>query len=295
MCYLLGNDFLPHIPSLDISNKGIEYLMDNYGQTSEELFIETSSINYLLEEDRISVNNKFLIKFVTNLAAKEDETLIEHYHQKKRRMVCDGDEYEKEIFRIENLQFRIDDPIKLGYDNREEWRKRYYKHYWDVEESELEEFSKKLVKHYLMGLKWVTEYYFKECASWTWYYPFDHPPFISDIAKYINQFDVNQIKWSINKPLLPFVQLLCVLPQQSAYLLPKSLQKLMLNTNSSLSYLYPIEFKQDLINKSKYWMAIPELPPLNITLVNYIFNKYKNELLKEELLRNSEGKVISKV
>ena len=30
ICYLLGNDFLPHLPSLDISNNGLDYLIDTY-------------------------------------------------------------------------------------------------------------------------------------------------------------------------------------------------------------------------------------------------------------------------
>ena len=50
----------------------------------------------------------------------------------------------------------------------------------------------------------------------------------------------------------------------------------MINTNSSLAYLYPLEFEQDFINKNKYWMAIPNLPPLDIELVRHIYNKYKD-------------------
>jgi 5'-3' exonuclease len=44
------------------------------------------------------------------------------------------------------------------------YRKRYYKHYFDIDNDiELEEISEKLVKEYLIGLKWVTSYYFVDC------------------------------------------------------------------------------------------------------------------------------------
>jgi 5'-3' exonuclease len=60
----------------------------------------------------------------------------------------------------------------------------------------------------------------------------------------------------------------------------------MLDSKSSLTYLYPNEFEQCFLNKKKYWMGIPILPPLDIKLIKYIFNKYKDELTEEEKNRN---------
>ena len=118
-----------------------------------------------------------------------------------------------------------------------------------------------------MGLKWVTLYYFDECPSWDWYYPYDYPPFISDISKYLESANISKIKFTKGTPLKPFMQLLSVLPPHSSNLLPKSLQHLMLSSNSPIIYLYPREFIQDFINKKRYWMGIPKLPPLDIDMV----------------------------
>jgi 5'-3' exonuclease len=60
----------------------------------------------------------------------------------------------------------------------------------------------------------------------------------------------------------------------------------MLDNRSQLSYMYPYEFKQEFINKHKYWMGIPSLPPLDLKLLNYMYNKYKDELTPEEKDRN---------
>ena len=294
MCYFLGNDFLPHIPSLDIHQNGIESLIISYSETVNELILEKNKINYLLNGKKElqgktlnKINMDFLERFINKLTLLEEGILREHWAHKKKMFSCTGDNYEKEVFKIENLQFKINDPIQLGSDNLEEWRKRYYKYYWNVESNELEEFSKKLVIHYLIGIKWVTMYYFDTCPSWNWYYPFDYPPFITDISKYLSDSNLNKIKFEKGTPLKPFMQLLAVLPPQSSNLIPNSLRKLMTDPRSSLGYLYPCEFDQDFINKKRYWMGIPKLPPLDIDLIKHIFNKYEDELNLEEKKRNS--------
>jgi len=285
MCYLLGNDFLPHIPSLNIHNSGIENLIINYSKTIKQLILENNKVIYLIDD--LDINHTFLLKFIINLSIEEDTLLTNNFYEKKRKFYCNGDAYDKEIFKIDNLQFKIKDPILLGSDNSEEWRKRYYKHYWNVDENEIEEFSEKLVYHYLMGIKWITYYYFDKCPSWNWYYPFDYPPFISDIAKYLPKINLEQIKFKLGSPLKPYMQLLSVLPPQSNYLLPQSLRKLVLNPNSSLISLYPIKFEQDFINKHRYWAAIPILPPIDIKLIKDKFYKYKDELTPDEIRRNT--------
>lgn len=298
MCYFLGNDFLPHIPSLDIHQDGIESLIISWAETVNELVLEKNQIEYLLNDTKAlkgktlsKVNNDFLNRFISKLGLQEEGILRENFAKGKKRMSCDGDEYEKEVFRIENLQFKIVDPIQLGSDNMDAWRQRYYQHYWGVSKEEIEEFSKKLVTHYLIGVKWVTMYYFDTCPSWEWYYPFDHPPFISDIAKYLDQINMNKMKFDLGEPLKPYMQLLAVLPPQSSFLLPNNLGKLMTNPKSSLIYMYPQEFEQDFINKKRYWMAIPKLPPLDIKQITHSYFKYKDELKKEELERNEIKKV----
>ena len=290
MCYFLGNDFLPHIPSLDIHKSGIENLIVSYADTMTELFMAKKQIYYLLD-DKIKSQNKinitFLTLFINKLALLENDILIEHFNAKRRFFRSDGDAYEKEVAMVENVQFKVNDPIQSGSGAPEHWRKRYYKHYWGVGDDELEEFSQNIVRHYLMGLKWVTLYYFDECPSWDWYYPYDYPPFISDISKYLDSANISKIKFKKGTPLKPFMQLLSVLPPQSNNLLPKSLQHLMVSSNSPIIYLYPREFIQDFINKKRYWMGIPKLPPLDIDMVKKTFNKYKNKLTIEENSRNT--------
>jgi len=284
ICYLLGNDFLPHLPSLDISKNGLDYLIEYYVEC-----LMDSKFKYIIDRNKEEIINQDVFdNLMSKLAEDEDSIITENYNNKRRRYRSQSkDEYEKEIHKIENLMFKIDDPVKLGSDNSELWEKRYYKHYFHVE-SNYEDFLKEMCKHYLIGLKWVTLYYFDKCASWNWYFPYDHPPFLKQISNYCKIFKFKNIKFELGKPLKPYVQLMCVLPPQSSFLLPKKLRKPMTNPNSSLAHLYPTDFKQDFIGKSRYWMGIPHLPQLEIELVNRTFKKYEKIMDKKELFNNRE-------
>ena len=55
LCYLLGNDFLPHILALDIARNGIECVISKYCETF------TDKQNYILSSD-----TKVLIKILLN-------------------------------------------------------------------------------------------------------------------------------------------------------------------------------------------------------------------------------------
>jgi len=286
ICYLLGNDFLPHIPSLDIYNNGIDYLLKIYVD-----ILENNDFNYLINKNSDEkINQEFFNKFIYKISLDEEAILKKNYASKKRRFKCQStDLYDIEMHKIENLQFRIEDPVQLGKDSMEEWRNRYYKHYYELEPEEIDDFSKEMVKHFLNGLKWVTEYYFDKCPAWRWYYPYDIPPFITDIHNF--KINFKEFNFKLEEPLSQFEQLLCVLPPQSSYLLPLSLRKIMLNNNSSVRYLYPTSFELDFLNKKKYWMTIPKLPDLDITSIQKIFKKYSYKITDFDKKLNSKQKV----
>ncbi len=286
ICYLMGNDFLPHIVSLDIYENAIDTLL--------ECYIDTIGIEnkYIIDrDDKNYINNDIFYTFLIKLASLEEQTIVEARGKKKHNPYCLSTEpYDMEIHRIENMMFKIKDPIMIGDGNMVEWRERYYNYYYNVQTDELDDFSNKMVYHYMIGLKWITMYYFDKCPSWDWYYPFDHAPFINDMIR--TKFKFNTIKFTKDKPVSPFEQLLIVLPKESSYLLPKELQKIMTNPNGSASHLYPTKFELDMIGKKKYWMCIPLLPNLEINLIKKLFEKYSKILPENMRELNSIGQNI---
>jgi len=276
ICYLTGNDFLPHLPSLDIYNGAIDTLIDMYIKV-----IEGNVGQYIVNTiGKCDINTNMFYDFITLLANIEEHSIKIKYTKKKYSPPCvSTDPYEIEIHRIENMKFKIIDPIMMGSDTMDEWRKRYYSHHFQVKPDEIDRYNKTMILNYMKGLKWVTSYYFDKCPEWDWYYMYDHPPFLIDIVK--NRYDFKDINFTLGEPMTPFEQLLTVLPKQSSYLLPECLRKIMLNNNSSISHLYPSNFELDMIGKSKYWMVQPILPEMEINLIKQMFMKYMKNLTNE--------------
>jgi 5'-3' exonuclease len=291
ICYFLGNDFLPHIPSIDIKcydkkcENGLDLLLQAYANTFDNLDEYLISID---SENMISYNVVFLQMFVEYLASFEDEFFKNMYNSKKHFRKCDSeDAYEKEKYKIENVQFKIDDDIELGKDDSDDYKFRYYKKYYHTEINQ-----KELVKYasfkYLEGLVWVANYYFNKCPSWEWYYPYDHAPFMSDLADNFKRFNIDSIKFDLGEPLKPIEQLLCVLPKQSSYLVPQDARQLMNNDNSPLAHLFPTDFRIDLLYKTKYWQGIPILPDLDTKLVKETLKKQSEDLLKLDINKQKD-------
>jgi 5'-3' exonuclease len=221
------------------------------------------------------INSDNYYSLIIKLASDEESTIIKTYKSNKKKFPCQStDPFDIEMHKIETLSFKINDPIKLGEGPMIDWRERFYNHYYNVENDELDEFSNKMVYHYNIGLKWVAMYYFDKCPSWDWYYPYDHAPFLSDMA--CTKFNFDNIKFLEGKPLSPYEQLLIVLPKETSYLLPPQLRKIMTNINGSASHLYPDKYELDMISKKKYWMCSPILPNLEINLIKKMYEKYNN-------------------
>lgn len=188
--------------------------------------------------------------------------------------------------------FKINDPIALGSDDFSNYQLRYYQHYYNAQQDELDDFINKKVYHYLKGLKWITSYYFDKCPDWRWYFPYDHPPFLTDLVRHFKKVNMKEIKFNIHQPLEPLVQLLNVLPPQSSYLVPRNIRFLMTNNKSPLIHMYPLKFQQDFINKGMYWKSIPCLPDVDLNLLLKSFKKYRKRLSNDELKRNEKLELI---
>jgi 5'-3' exonuclease len=277
--YFMGNDFLPHIPSINIKQNGLDILLEAYVDTLDLL-------NAHFFNKEMKINNKFLLIFLKKLADQENDFFIKQYRKQYRPRHCySNDKYEIDKFKLDTLQFPIYDPIKLGKGNPEIWKSKYYNHYFHTTSTDL------ICFEFLKGVLWTSNYYFKKCCSWSWYYPYEHAPMISDLYLYlkqhINVFD--NINFTLDKPLKPFIQLLSVLHPSCNYLLPKQLRYLMTSPKSPIIDLYPFLFSEDLINKGLLWKCIPLLPPLNI---NKIQDTVSYQLLtNEDKLRNQKRSI----
>jgi len=118
ICYLMGNDFLPHLPSLDIYEGGIDFLLDTY----IEIFTDHNEYIINNNNNKPIINMKMFNDLIMELSLCETQILAENYNKKKKKVFrCQSDDpYEKELHKIENLQFKIKDTIQLGNGNYDE-------------------------------------------------------------------------------------------------------------------------------------------------------------------------------
>lgn len=278
LCFFIGNDFIPNIPSISINTGGLNIILDIY----IKLLCNTHS--YLLNND-FSLNIIFFKEFLNELRLNEHKELIKIYNKLgTRHRKCPTDiktEYEQEIWKLENMiLIHNEDELDLSLGTLELIKTKYY-HYYLGFNDYYNDSVKQLCDLYMKSFIWNIQYYFSTCSDYNWYYPYSVAPFISDIYEYLDNCDISLHK-NDNIFLTPLKQLLLVLPKEYSNYLPLSIQNI-IKTHNKYNYIYQQNTLLDTINKTVYWKCNPYLIPINIELVNLIYNKTKLTENEEEL------------
>jgi 5'-3' exonuclease len=281
VCFLLGNDFLPHLPSIDIHHEGLDELLESYIKTLLKFK------NPLIEKDidangeikDIIINNIFFQSLIEDMGEKETcyfyNNLYESMEKHKRKKCFEEEPYKKEVWCMENLkQAENIDNLQLGVDTKDIWKYRYYEYYFKISGKQ-DKYVNNLCDMYLTGIKWMTKYYFQECPDWKWNYVCHHAPFISDIAIFSKNKDINNINFINNKHIPMMSQLLSVFPPSCNNYLPESYRHLVLNQDSPVLDLFPIKVKIDTLYKSQLYQCIPLIPYLEIDRIIEATKKLK--------------------
>jgi len=274
ICFLLGNDFLPYIPSLKIKDGGLTRLINCYKKTQERL-----PKKFLVTKNGMDYDPIFLIDLLQVIGEYEDIDLIRQNEASevrakkfKYRLYNATDPYQKDRLRWEYIEDQWRDTLKLGEPG---WKPRFYHHYIHSIDTENQN---RMLKNYLDGLVWNVRYYLgnrapknemiKTCPNWHWKYNYRVSPPASDLYKYLreqtNGYQIDRLAFNTNLPVRTDVQLLMILPPQSVQLLKPPLHRLMLSPDSPLIFQYPIDFEIDQMNHRYRWECYPILPPQNL-------------------------------
>jgi len=296
MGFLLGNDFLPALPSVNLSItgknlSGLEILIRVYQDTF--ILINENKINseyeFLISKNPIKISYDFLLELFRALSGEEEIYWKNRYKYKKFIPPCHkNDQYNIELHRLENLMFKIPDLFELGKDNVNflESKKKYYSHYYNEDYNLI----KNSIYDYFQALYWTSYYYFDTCQDYIFFFNYHKLPFISDIFEWMlsNKENIDKIKSfypKINNNLNlihPLQQLFMVLPIQSSYLLPFKFKKIM--TSIEMEDYFPRKINQDFQLINKYWQALPEI---KIIEPYFAWEKIKNlDLTEKEKNRN---------
>ncbi|KAB1227063.1 5'-3' exoribonuclease 4 [Morella rubra] len=316
MCFFAGNDFLPHMPSLDIHEGSIDLLISVYKKEFKNLGgylvnmsqdVENKNMGYI----KLSRVEKFIL-----LVGSYEEKIFKKrlaLRERKLKQLCNYsdeiiDQNTKELKEKlkHNLRKNTDlfkqgvwtDKVRLG---TLDWKQRYYKEKFPAESSQdIGNQKKELVTKYTEGLLWVLLYYFSGVPSWTWFYPYHYAPFASDM-KGLAQV---RVKFKKGSPFKPFDQLLAVLPPKSAHALPKVYQALLTDEGSRIIDFYPtvnwyakvnialfsgLDFDIDTDGKRFMWQGICKLPFIEEGRLLSETKELDKDLLEVEAVRNKNS------
>lgn len=261
MCFLVGNDFVPTIPTLAILEGGIDVMIDVYKRVGENY----GHLTRCRKGKDVALRPKALSVFLGELSTYE-KGLLEEKQDKKDCFQPDA---------ILNKHTKI---IEGKSDvNFEEYKKDFYDKKFGESGYSIEE----ICHQYLEGLQWVITYYKKGNPNWNWYFKHFYAPFLCDLSKHSETFKC--VNFELGEPVNPFIQLLCVMPPQAVDLLPKPLQPIILSPASSVYNNYPMEFEIDMSGKRRAWEGLVLLPMIDVGKVREEYEKYSKELDKRDL------------
>ena len=253
LCFFLGNDFMPHFPSVNIRTGGVDKMLNAYkatiGNTNENL------------TDGKKIYWKNVRKLVQHLANLEEdnikmETKMRDRREKQELPNITPEEKFKKFDSIPQYERALEKHINPFKSN---WQNRYYKCLFDIDIDEVR--KKQICTNYLEGLEWTMKYYTTGCPDWRWCYNYNYPPLFSDLLHYIPVFDAEFVPNKKPAPVTELVQLAYVLPKQSLHLLPEKLyESLVLKHNDW--YKADCEFVWSYCRY--FWEAHVQLPHIDI-------------------------------
>uniref|UniRef100_A0A8V5HES5 5'-3' exoribonuclease 1 n=1 Tax=Melopsittacus undulatus TaxID=13146 RepID=A0A8V5HES5_MELUD len=310
MGFLVGNDFIPHLPHLHINHDALPLLYRTYMTILPELggyINENGHLNLkrfekyltrLSDFDRehfsevfvdlkwfeSKVGNKYLNE-AAGIAAEEARKIKQKKQKAQENSVCLAalEKNESEVTPKTVVEDEPEDDDLFETEFRQ-YKRTYYMTKMGVEVVS-DDFLADQAECYVQAIQWILHYYYHGVQSWSWYYPYHYAPYLSDIRN-IGEL---KMKFELGRPFMPFEQLLAVLPAASKDLLPKCYQHLMISQDSPIIEYYPPDFKTDLNGKQQEWEAVVLIPFIDEKRLLLAMESCNKCLKEEEKRRNTHS------
>lgn len=215
--FLLGNDFIPHMPALNIRTNGIDRIFDAYKAivSTKTHLTNGGKINWSVFKKFLGFlaqNEEGYIKYEYGLREKQEGRVKRFLHTKSPEEQWDV------IPCIDRAAEYYINPEEHG------WQWRYYKSLLDVDTQLFT--SKNICINYLEALEWTLHYYTYGCKNPEWQYHYHYPPLLADLYQSTPVFDMNFVETKKGKQdwISPDEQLAYVLPESSSYLLSDAMR-----------------------------------------------------------------------
>lgn len=264
ICFFLGNDFLPHFPSISLKHEGLQYLCDTYKEMQKHC---PNTHIIVKEHDRYTIHYPTLVKFIKHVAENEHQrfaAIVKQFYETPIQEQAFKNKLEHFIYTVDYMPMlrrkKVIDPEK-----EPAWRLQYYSTFFDIVPNDFASIDA-VSENYMHGLYWNVDYYFNNIFSHSWYYKYNTAPFLMDIESFLQKHNTplsapNQIS---DTCISSTQQLLVVLPFQSLQLLPKHITDKIWSIESGCAHLYPISFDIISFLKTQLWECTPHLPRIDL-------------------------------
>lgn len=298
MCYLIGNDFLPSLLTIDIKKGGLDKIfrawdifknkngiVTEYEDISgnnitnedlknldfDEYKIKSNLVIYDLEKKKHKINLELLKGLFGELVWTE-KNIWKNINRDKylNQENLEPEDIDKLKTEIDINKVELMDKFIAGQTSNTEFLEKiefssfdeYYGYYLGISSIEINQsIIKKIVNEYILGLEWCVCYYLDSCPDWKWGYNFMIGPLIKDIVNFFPKSGQEII--FRKRTLNPVEQLILAIPIETyKYVLEKKIiSEIKLNKN--IGYMFPEFFQIDVNKEDIYWKCTVKIPTVN--------------------------------
>lgn len=267
--FIIGNDFVPR--NVFLNARELHRIWNAY-----RVFLEQHPGSFLtrIHDGTVQFHGKNMAHFlqtVVDMKEGERQGGFRQFEKDRRKDPSRRFEEMEEDFNNNNNN-EIDGRMKMvealtkGTDRYQLWRASYIRRKFGT----LERYSDS-IKCYLRTWLWTITYYSFGVKDWDWFYPYHYAPLLGDVSAYL--LNIGSQEWlsadfKETAPLLPLQQLFCVLPLESADLLPSSFAQHMHETQTAADQEFVVDDEYSAADHDvKVLLAFQDhsvvIPPLN--------------------------------
>eukprot|EP00758_Cryptobia_borreli_P005562 Tbor_TRINITY_DN4924_c0_g1::TRINITY_DN4924_c0_g1_i1::g.9621::m.9621/K12619/XRN2, RAT1; 5'-3' exoribonuclease 2 len=287
---LMGNDFMPRLPSAFCGDSAMDNII--------EVYIHTAlPYGYITNSKTHDLDLKQFFRFLVGYA--KVETVLFRQQCIKSNLLTPYEAMNESGVKAESLSLTSENRIRLPAPIDAKWRDLYYS---STSITNNKESIDAACKSFIEGMRFVFRYYTttSKTTSWTWYYPFHHTPFAADLANFLEiyalgdeskQQQLPPPKLEVNAPY-PFAQLMAILPPTSAALVPKKIAQVMCDGArcDNLKETFPLEWKVDYCASSwKDYLSTVMIPFANLDILMNIVEEMEPFFDDGERIRNKNN------
>ena len=295
LCMLLGNDFMPKVHWYSIYEKGMEKFLSCYFQ------IYNHRETFLVDSTSFQINTEMLCDILFLIKNSEQDSICKLFEKRKKSKIYIKPEMSErerqqmltDFYPLQPQNLYIEQAIEPTKSN---WQQRYYKTCFNMENSP--ENISMICQIYLKTLVFNFLYYFDECPSWDWYYPYAYAPTFSDVyEELLKHKNINTTASTSNKlfqfkksePIEQQTLLFVVMPLVSRSLIVADASRKMLDPKCPMNIYFPKKYSLNVAFHRYYHECTPIIYRMDIDKVKKFMKECK--YTEDELRRNLNGEL----